>query len=29
MKTERYLRSTVYLNYPSPNIFVGKYELQK
>ncbi len=28
-KLERYLRSTVYLDYPSPNIYIGKYELQK
>lgn len=28
-KLERYLRATIYMNYPSPNIFIGKYVLQK
>ena len=28
-KLERYLRATTYMNYPSPNISIGKYVLQK
>ena len=28
-KLERYLRATVYLDYPSPNIYIENYELQK